>query len=81
MKEKTADENSFDIFTSPRAKDSSRVKPLYSDFEPREYTPPSAEPGPEKEMKMTAALKQPAVARKETIDRLENWLKNIIKEK
>jgi tetratricopeptide (TPR) repeat protein len=81
MEEKTGEKNSFDIFTSPRAKDSSRVKPLYSDFEPREYIPPSAEPGPEKETKMTAALKQPAVARKETIDRLENWLKNIIKEK
>jgi tetratricopeptide (TPR) repeat protein len=80
IEERTAEENAFDIFTSPRATESSREKPLYNDFEPREYIPPSAEPRA-KDAKMTASLKQPLVARKETIDRLENWLKNIIKEK
>ncbi len=56
-------------------------KPPYNDFEPREYIPPTAslrEKPPEEKVPVEA--KQPGVARKETIDRLEHWLKNIKKE-
>jgi hypothetical protein len=63
------------------AQETAREKPLYTDFEPREYIPPDAEPRKESKEKAQATPKQPATVRKETIDRLENWLKNIAKEK
>ena len=63
----------------------SRSQPAFSDFEPREYSPPQAgqEAEPvEMQAKTTgAATKSSRAIRKETIDRLESWLKNIKKEK
>jgi tetratricopeptide (TPR) repeat protein len=67
------------------AKETTRAKPAFTDFEPREYVPPQAEPvEPEPvgatAQKTHAAPKSPKASRKETIDRLESWLKNIKKE-
>ncbi len=63
-------------------------------FEPKEYIPPDAVPlpGPEAQAgaitageqaakEVSAAKKAAAAGRKETIERLENWLHNIMKEK
>lgn len=58
-----------------------RAKPLYTDFEPREYVPPEAEPVEPSTQKPHAAPKSPKASRKETIDRLESWLNTIKKEK
>jgi tetratricopeptide (TPR) repeat protein len=58
-----------------------QTKPAYTDFEPREYVPPAApQPGETKEETVFAAAKSSTVIRKETIHRLEAWLKNIKKE-
>ncbi len=75
--EEGSSEASFDIFmTSPAQK--SGIRPLYTDFEPREYVPPAAEPAGD----AVQAAPAPSIAsRKETLDRLETWLKNIRKEK
>lgn len=62
--------------------------PVFADFEPREYTPPQTaapvEPELEPVVKKTVteehAVKSPTEIRKDTIDRLESWLKNIKKE-
>jgi hypothetical protein len=60
---------------------SAQTKPAYTDFEPRDYVPPGTEkPSEEKEEKVSAATKSSTVIRKETIHRLEAWLKNIKKE-
>ncbi len=56
-------------------------RPPYTDFEPREYIPPSAAPREEPEENVPVDANQPGLSRKETIDRLEHWLKNIKKEK
>jgi tetratricopeptide (TPR) repeat protein len=58
-----------------------RNQPPYTDFEPREYIPPTAAPREGREEKVTVDLKQPGATKKEAIDRLEHWLKNIKKEK
>ena len=79
MEEMTVDDKSYDIFMPPQ--EAAREEPLHTDFGPREYVPPEAGPRGEKREKVHAAPKQQAIARKETIDRLENWLKNIVKEK
>jgi tetratricopeptide (TPR) repeat protein len=51
-------------------------------FEPLEYVPPQAtEKHQPVEKKTPPVMKSPAAGRKETIDRLESWLKNIMKEK
>jgi len=64
--------------------ETTRAKPAFTDFEPREYVPPQAEPQAEPvgatAQKIHAAPKSPKASRKETIDRLESWLKNIKKE-
>ncbi|MFA5074058.1 MAG: tetratricopeptide repeat protein [Nitrospirota bacterium] len=71
----------------PDGPEFSRTQPPYTDFEPREYVPPDAEPieikrepepVPEKAQE-TVTL--PHAIRKETITRLESWLKNIKKER
>ncbi len=80
MEEITVDDKPYDIFMPP-PQEAAREKPLHDDFGPREYAPSEAGPRGEKREKVHAAPKQPAIARKETIDRLENWLKNIVKEK
>ncbi|HXY54956.1 MAG TPA: tetratricopeptide repeat protein [Nitrospirota bacterium] len=57
-------------------------KPLETGFEPVEYVPPqAAEKHEPLEKKAPPMMKSPMAGRKETIDRLENWLKNIKKEK
>lgn len=66
--------------TPPLAHETTRAKPLFTDFEPREYTPPEAEPVGTIAEKPHAAPKSPKTSRKETIDRLESWLRNIKKE-
>lgn len=64
-------------------------KPIYNDFEPREYAPPMEEPAlvetktapvEEKAERPRAATKSSTAIRKDTIERLESWLKNIKKE-
>ncbi len=51
-------------------------------FEPVEYAPPHvAEQHRPAEKKAQPVMKSPAAGRKETIERLESWLKNIMKEK
>jgi tetratricopeptide (TPR) repeat protein len=51
-------------------------------FEPLEYVPPQAtEKHQPVEKKTPPVMKSPTAGRKETIDRLESWLKNIMKEK
>ena len=62
--------------------DVTQPKPLDAGFEPVEYVPPqAAEKHEPLEKKTTPMMKSPMAGRKETIDRLENWLKNIMKEK
>jgi tetratricopeptide (TPR) repeat protein len=56
-------------------------QPPYTDFEPREYIPPTAAHREGREEKVTVDPKQPGATKKEAIDRLEHWLKNIKKEK
>jgi tetratricopeptide (TPR) repeat protein len=60
--------------------DAIRAKPAFTDFEPREYVPPKPEPVGAPAQKAHAAPKSPKASRKETIDRLESWLRNIKKE-
>ncbi len=51
-------------------------------YEPVEHVPPQdAEQHQPSEKKAPPVTKSPMAGRKETIDRLENWLKNILKEK
>ncbi|HEY6010054.1 MAG TPA: hypothetical protein VIX18_01185, partial [Nitrospirota bacterium] len=59
------------------------AKPLFTDFEPREYVPPKDEfePAEQKVEAAPAVSMSSKAARRETIDRLETWLKNIKKEK
>ena len=72
---------SADIFASSLDRESSKTTEASLDFEPREYIPPDAPPREAKEGKVHLAPRQSIASRKETIDRLENWLKNIKKEK
>lgn len=74
-------EASYDIFMTQPAQKPGKARPLYTDFEPREYVPPTAELKAAKADALQAAPKPSVAARKDTIDRLENWLKNIKKEK
>lgn len=78
--------------TPPLSSPEAARQPKHFDtgFEPKEYVPPDAAPrqpaGRAAEKvpaeKSVYATRKPAVAgRKETIDRLEGWLKNIKKEK
>ncbi len=58
-----------------------RNQPPYTDFEPREYIPPGAAPREKRDENVLVDINQPGATRKEAIDRLEHWLKNIKKEK
>ncbi len=73
----------LDAFTPPPSREPSPGKPLFTDFEPREYVPPKDvfEPVEHKVEVTQAALRPSTAAKRETIDRLETWLKNIKKEK
>jgi len=72
---------SGDIFASSLARESSKTTEASLDFEPREYIPPDASPRVTKDEKVHLTPRQSITSRKETIDRLENWLKNIKKER
>jgi tetratricopeptide (TPR) repeat protein len=78
--EAPADTGAGGVFTTPSDQETSRQKPPYADFEPREYIPPSASLRESGEERIPMEAKQPGATRKETIDRLEHWLKNIKKE-
>lgn len=77
-----------EVAPAPEPK-AAQPKPIYNDFEPREYAPPMEEPAlvetkvepvEEKAERPRAATKSPTAIRKDTIERLESWLKNIKKE-
>ena len=76
------------ILSAPESK-ATQAKPLFTDFEPREYAPPKEDaelvaatvaPVEEKPHMAHATTKSPKAIRKDTIERLESWLKNIKKE-
>lgn len=70
-------------FAASPPREPSQGKPLFTDFEPREYVPPKDEfEQVVNKAEVTQAASRPSIAAKrETIDRLETWLKNIKKEK
>lgn len=71
----------FDEFVPPPTAEPKQTKDVSADFEPVEYMPPNKEPLPAGEEAVPQPSKAAGSGRKETIDRLENWLKNIMKEK
>jgi hypothetical protein len=73
----------LNAFAPSPSREPSQARPLFTDFEPREYMQPKDEPEPaEHKAEVTQASSKPSIAaRRETIDRLEFWLKNIKKEK
>jgi len=77
----TAGFDETDKFVPPVDQEFAKSKPLYTDFEPREYTPPKTETIEATAEQTAAAPKSSAANRKETITRLETWLKNIKREK
>lgn len=74
-------EEAYGAVEQPASRAFTGTRPVSADFEPREYIPPGAELRAGKKAEAHTAPKQPAAGRKETIDRLETWLKNIAKEK
>jgi hypothetical protein len=64
------------------AREGSQAKPLFTDFEPREYMPPKDEfePAEQKAGVNQGASRPSKASKRETIVRLETWLKNIKKE-
>jgi len=70
-----------DDLVRPGDQEFGKSKPIYTDFEPREYTPPKTESIEAVPEQSRVAPKSSAANRKETIHRLEAWLKNIKKEK
>jgi tetratricopeptide (TPR) repeat protein len=73
-------DNAIGKFVSPPDQGLAQEKLVYTDFEPREYMPPAAKTVETKAEKVLEAPKSPTAIRKETIHRLEAWLKNIKKE-
>ncbi len=69
------------IVASSRDRKSVKTNEASVDFEPREYIPSDGLPREASEGKVRLTPLQSITARKETIDRLENWLKNIKKER
>jgi tetratricopeptide (TPR) repeat protein len=79
----TGSKQGVNTAASPFAREDAREKPVYAEFEAREYIPPTAEfaiEDPETE-KTYAAAKPSQANRRVTVDRLETWLHNIKKEK
>jgi hypothetical protein len=72
-----------DLFISPPSRESSRPEPLSRELEPREFVPPKSElkPADAKGEQANRAQQPSRTAKKETIDRLETWLRNIKKER
>jgi tetratricopeptide (TPR) repeat protein len=75
-------ESAADLFTFPPADVTARTEPKPVDFEPREYVSPKAGSRPvEPKVEQVVTAPQPQKeVKKETIDRLETWLRNIKKE-
>ena len=73
----------LNAFAPSPSREPSQGKPLFTDFEPREYVPPKDvfEPVEHKAEANQAASRPSTAANRETIVRLESWLKNIKKEK
>ncbi len=67
-------------FMEQPEQEAARQKAPYTDFEPREYIPPTAALREERTEKVPAEAGPQGMGRKDTIDRLEHWLKNIKKE-
>lgn len=57
------------------------TSPFGEGFTPVEYHPPAMSPEPDLTGPMAPGASQPSTGRKKTIDKLEMWLKNIMKEK
>jgi tetratricopeptide (TPR) repeat protein len=78
-------ETRLDEFIPPAAEETKDVTPpeqVGVGSVPREHAPPQAtEMRQPVETKTQPVMKSPAASRKETIERLESWLKNIMKEK
>jgi tetratricopeptide (TPR) repeat protein len=68
--------------SQPAAREGSQTKPSFTDFEPREYMPPKDEfePAEQKVGVNQGAARPSKASKRETIVRLETWLKNIKKE-
>jgi hypothetical protein len=76
-------ESGTDLFTSRSTEATPRTETKQGDFEPREYAPPKAEsrPAEPKVEQIVKSPEPPKAVKRETIDRLETWLRNIKKEK
>ncbi len=78
-------ETGADEHVPPAAKETKEFTPPKQfdvGFEPAEYAPPRvAEQHRTTEKKSQQFMKSPSAGRKETIERLESWLKNIMKER
>jgi tetratricopeptide (TPR) repeat protein len=78
-------EPGLDEYATPAAEETREfTPPKHFDvgFEPVEYVPPQVTENHQPvETKTQPVMKSPAAGRKETIERLESWLKNIMKEK
>lgn len=68
-------------FVPPVAEAGGQAVPFDTGFAPTEYKPPQAIRDREPERPVAMGARPAAAGRKETIDRLEQWLKNIMKEK
>ncbi len=79
--EAPAEKEAYGELAAKPNQETTRQKPLSTDFEPREYIPPSASLHELGEERVPVEAKQPRATRKDAIDRLEHWLKNIKKEK
>ncbi len=74
------EEKYFDAVLNPPEEKFTRAGTVPSDFTPQEYIAPAEEFQKTRVAAGSAESKQSGVARKEIIDRLEHWLKNIKKE-
>ncbi|HYA87562.1 MAG TPA: tetratricopeptide repeat protein [Nitrospirota bacterium] len=73
--------SSFDEIFMPPQEETSKPIPQHTEFEPTEYIPPTADQLPTKEEEARSTPKSDTLTQKATIDRLEQWLSNIKKEK
>lgn len=75
-------ESGFGEFVPPSAPDFSAPAPAGAGFKPVEYAPRAAEVEKSAGKETTPSVPRASgTRRKETVDRLESWLKNIVKEK
>jgi hypothetical protein len=78
-------ESGVDLLSTPLSKESAQSEPISRAFESREYVPTKSDLKPVEAARVVehaGKAPQPSkAAKKETIDRLETWLRNIKKEK